>query len=166
MDSAKLNDWMQVLGMFAIVASLIFVGLQMKQSRDISLGEGAIANAANKIDVTNAFSAHAEVWAKGRSGGELDEVERIIFQNLIENRGDQLFFNWQRVSRLGYDDAADAIIMNMSLFLIENPGARQVWIDQEIAYKGAQNMDRNREVNFGWFDAVQSGLKKLEDGTK
>jgi len=37
MDSSKLNDWMQVVGIFAVVASLIFVGLQMKQSQDIAL---------------------------------------------------------------------------------------------------------------------------------
>lgn len=37
MDSAKLNDWMQVVGIFAVVASLIFVGLQMKQDREIAL---------------------------------------------------------------------------------------------------------------------------------
>ena len=29
MDSAKLNDWMHVVGIFALVASLIFVGLRM-----------------------------------------------------------------------------------------------------------------------------------------
>ena len=37
MDSAKLNDWMQVAGIFALVASLVFVGLQMKQSQDIAI---------------------------------------------------------------------------------------------------------------------------------
>ena len=36
MDSAKINDWMQVVGIFAVVASLIFVGLQMKQDRRIA----------------------------------------------------------------------------------------------------------------------------------
>ncbi len=39
MDSAKLNDWMQVVGIFAVVASLIFVGLQMKQTHAIALSE-------------------------------------------------------------------------------------------------------------------------------
>jgi hypothetical protein len=38
MESVKLDDWMQIPGMFAIVASLIFVGLQMKQSQDIAIG--------------------------------------------------------------------------------------------------------------------------------
>ena len=37
MDSAKLNDWMQVVGIFAVVMSLIFVGFQLKQSQDIAI---------------------------------------------------------------------------------------------------------------------------------
>jgi glutathione S-transferase len=37
MDAAKLNDWMQVVGIFAVVASLIFVGLQMKQTQEIAV---------------------------------------------------------------------------------------------------------------------------------
>ena len=37
MESAKLGDWMQIIGMFAVVASLIFVGLQMKQEQDIAI---------------------------------------------------------------------------------------------------------------------------------
>ena len=36
MDSAKLNDWMQVIGIFALVASLIFVGMQMRLDREIA----------------------------------------------------------------------------------------------------------------------------------
>jgi len=37
MDSGKLNDWLQVVGLFGVIASLTFVGLQMKQDRDIAL---------------------------------------------------------------------------------------------------------------------------------
>ena len=37
MDSAKLNDWLQVIGLFGVIGSLVFVGLQMKQDRDIAL---------------------------------------------------------------------------------------------------------------------------------
>jgi hypothetical protein len=37
MDSAKLNDWMQVSGIFAVVISLMFVGYQLKQSQDIAI---------------------------------------------------------------------------------------------------------------------------------
>jgi hypothetical protein len=37
MTLAKLNDWMQVMGILAIVASLIFVGLQMRQDQAIAI---------------------------------------------------------------------------------------------------------------------------------
>ncbi len=36
MDSAKLNDWMQVVGIFAVVLSLMFVGLQMRQEQELA----------------------------------------------------------------------------------------------------------------------------------
>ena len=37
MNSARLNDWIQIVGMSAIIASLIFVGLQIKQAQDIAI---------------------------------------------------------------------------------------------------------------------------------
>lgn len=37
MDSEKLNDWLQVIGLFGVIASLIFVGLQMKQEQEIAM---------------------------------------------------------------------------------------------------------------------------------
>ena len=37
MGSVKLNDWLQVVGLFALVGSLVFVGLQMRQTHEIAL---------------------------------------------------------------------------------------------------------------------------------
>jgi hypothetical protein len=45
MDSAKLNDWLQVIGLFGVIASLIFVGLQMKQEHEIALSNAYQARA-------------------------------------------------------------------------------------------------------------------------
>lgn len=36
-DTAKISDWLQVVGMFGVIASLLFVGLQMKQTQEIAL---------------------------------------------------------------------------------------------------------------------------------
>ncbi len=38
MESERLNVWLQLVGMAGIIASLIFVGLQLKQSQDIAIG--------------------------------------------------------------------------------------------------------------------------------
>ena len=37
MDAQKLNDWMQVIGIFSVVVSVVFVGYQLKQSQDIAV---------------------------------------------------------------------------------------------------------------------------------
>ncbi len=37
MNSEKVNDWLQLVGMAAVVASLLFVGLQLKLSQDIAI---------------------------------------------------------------------------------------------------------------------------------
>ena len=34
--SAKLKDWLEIVGLFAVVASLLFVGMQMRQEAAIA----------------------------------------------------------------------------------------------------------------------------------
>ena len=36
-DTSKINEWLQVVGMFGVIASLVFVGLQLKQTQQIAL---------------------------------------------------------------------------------------------------------------------------------
>ena len=52
-DSAKLNDWMQVVGIFAVVVSLVFVGLQMIQDRDIALAGQYQERSATALEFWN-----------------------------------------------------------------------------------------------------------------
>lgn len=35
----KLGDWLQIIGLFGVIGSLIFVGLQLKQTQAIALSE-------------------------------------------------------------------------------------------------------------------------------
>lgn len=69
MDSAKINDWLQVIGMFGVIASLIFVGLQMKQTREIALSNTYQARAHASVERNVAattspvlLSAEAKLW--------------------------------------------------------------------------------------------------------
>ena len=85
MDSAKLSDWLQAIGLFAVVASLIFVGLQMRQTDAIALSEmyqeRAIGARANNIANTNNpyfLSGMAKLYT-GRQG-ELTAQEAISLE--------------------------------------------------------------------------------------
>jgi hypothetical protein len=97
-DSAKLNDWLQVIGLFGVIASLIFVGLQMKQAQEIAMSAAyqARADASSALWSENAANPVLIAAAvKSRRGGydQLSEEEKealrydaqawlIIFENV------------------------------------------------------------------------------------
>ena len=82
MDSTKLNEWMQVVGIFALVASLIFVGLQMKQAQEIALSAAYQARAASSIDIDVA-SASSPEFTSGTAKLLRGEVEKISPSELV-----------------------------------------------------------------------------------
>ena len=55
MKKLEINDLIQIAGMLGIIGSLVFVGLQMKQTQTIALGEQIQAEAPNNL---------GEAWAE------------------------------------------------------------------------------------------------------
>ncbi len=94
MDSAKLNDWLQVIAIFALVASLIFVGLQVKQTQQIGQGEatGIYMNSLNSFQ--SLIIENAEVWRNGCMDEELSEADQTIFAQLYYSYLRTSFFMW------------------------------------------------------------------------
>ena len=83
MDSAKLNDWMQVIGIFALVASLIFVGLEMRQSQRIALSAAYQARADSSMVLRMAALESERLQSaivKSRQDGSL---ERLTPEELV-----------------------------------------------------------------------------------
>jgi hypothetical protein len=128
----KSPDWkyvVELIGVAAIVASLIFVGLELQQSRQIAMSEGALANAANELERYNAISNNADIWIRGNLGQELNEHEKLVFRNLVQTIQVTEFMEYIRLRRVGADDIAETLTADFAVFLFENPGARQVWSD-------------------------------------
>jgi len=87
-DSAKLNDWLQVFGIFALVASLIFVGMQMKLDREIALSAIYQARSDASMIIRMApLESEALLSATAKrvfgSGEELTPEEEIAFRSLL-----------------------------------------------------------------------------------
>ena len=71
MNSAKLNDWLQVIGLFGVIASLIFVGMQMKQDRDIALSQAYQSRSEQITGIMAEFGTDPTIQAalaKSRTG--------------------------------------------------------------------------------------------------
>ncbi len=86
MTREQTKDWLEGIGIFAIVGSLIFVALEIQtntESNIIAIGQGS---ATNYITINSTIAANrdlAAVYEKGLAGEELDRAEARQFSHLV-----------------------------------------------------------------------------------
>lgn len=81
MKSIRYETFVQLLGMLGVIASLLFVGFEIKQSRDIAIADVYQQRAALMIHIqTNSYSVEAYEMAleKELSEESLSEVEKDL----------------------------------------------------------------------------------------
>lgn len=76
MKASKLHDWLEIAGIFAVVASLVFVGLEMRQAHEISLSQAYQSRVASVVEWNLAFASNpAALSARRKSdSGALEEI--------------------------------------------------------------------------------------------
>ena len=92
MRSKKLEDWLQIIGLFGLIGSLIFIGLQMKQDREIALSEIWQARTAVLIEHSSSAASNEillSAFAKSASG-------RLAEITPIEEQAGR-FFMWREM---------------------------------------------------------------------
>lgn len=163
MKSTNWKDVAELVGIAAIVASLIFVGLQMRQAQDIADSERYQLDLSNLIAINNAINENADIWVRGTSGEELGEAEAVIFANLVLDINDRAVLSSEGARRMGFEKAADSIVHDFAAFLYKNPGARQVWEAREEDLSKYRNHLMPADVSeIVWPNTVRSDLAKLD----
>ena len=64
MNTSRINDWLQVVGLFGVIGSLVFVGLQMKQTQEIALSAIYQARVDSSVE-HNASNASNPTYVSG-----------------------------------------------------------------------------------------------------
>ena len=83
MDANKLSRWLQILGLAGLIASLLFVGLELQQSREIAIADIYQQRAALVIQVqTSMFSPeqHREAYDAQAVDEPLTASEKNLLQ--------------------------------------------------------------------------------------
>ena len=122
----KWNDTAELIGIGAIVASLIFVGLQMRQEQKIARAQALSEYIATGVDVQIAINEHSDILVKGNSGAPLDEVERHKLRILMEAAEDRVFLQLLLQRQLGGNQSTAEL--KFASFLYRNPVARATWL--------------------------------------
>ncbi len=84
MDTAILNDWLQIAGQFAVVGSLLFIGLEVRQSKRIALETSVQRDASLIIEREGLVAANPDVWMRGCLGEDLSATDQVHFTRLYQ----------------------------------------------------------------------------------
>ena len=163
MNFGKFNEIAELIGMVAIVASLIFVGLQLKQAGDIAQNELSLGIYTASIEINNEMNEHADIWVSGSRGDDLGEAEAVIFQGLMQNLNNQAFFARSMRLQLGGDEKLSVEIHNFARVLHDNPGARKAWMDYQSAYQPYRDLKQVPFETESFSDQVREALELMDE---
>ena len=165
MANPSWKDNAELVGIAAIVASLIFVGFQLRQDREIALAESLEASEASFTVINALISDHSAIWLKGQKNEDLSEAETVIMTRLVSTLHRRARYTAAMRRSLG--KPGDAALRDLAIELYDNPGARRIWetrTENEIAY-----WERMAPDDIYWRrdyrDEVLAELAKL-DGAK
>ena len=134
----KSTNWRTVaesIGISAIVVSLVFVGIQLQQDRDLTQVStfGSMTESASAL--SELVQNDSEVWVRGLIGEELTDAEKAIFMSLVravEARYMNWIVRWQAAGDERFDSEIHA--RNFAYYIYMYPGLRKAVEDQaEIA---------------------------------
>ena len=161
MDTQKLTDWAQIVGIVAVVASLIFVGLQLEQNEDIAYMDYAESTLASGIERAALLSEHSDIWQRACLGEELSPDEQMIANAIFYRYVHTTFTSWlqaktSEISKFGGRPVIDAFAANYHRY----PGFRRMSQSYEDW--------RERGFRFGgplaeqYVDEIQQRVAELE----
>ena len=133
--------------------------MELRQTRAISIGEGNLVNAQIQIERNNAINDHSIIWTQGNAGETLAANEAVIFENLVKNAAIHSFMEYARLGQLDFDEAADSVTSQFSVFLFQNPKAREVWHQNE---KDVAEHFPSPTAQVRWRNDVREKLAKLD----
>jgi len=109
MNSTKLNDRLQMLGKPGIIASLVFVGLQLKQTDEIASIEGQENAVQRHYDMLSLIAENADAWQSRCIGEELSAAERVLFAKIFTVYANNNFVGWRRLELTDYRSSSSAL---------------------------------------------------------
>jgi hypothetical protein len=129
MTREQWRDWLEGIGIVAIIASLIFVGIQLQQDKEIAVSQ--IYAEINNIEIerTRLILDNDDLWIRGLKGEELDERETLRFEALAEAWADLSNGRYIRVGRITFG-SQDDVEWEIANFVESYPGLKQWWLNR------------------------------------
>jgi hypothetical protein len=124
MSRTRLNDLLELIGMAAIIGSLIFVGFQIRQDQKIAVADtyGTVSDSA--LQLAELINGNADLWRRGLDGDELSLAEQIEFESIAASVESWFIMQWYRSKNLGASNA-ETDLRDFSIALHTHTGLRR-----------------------------------------
>ncbi len=93
MSREQWRDLLEAIGFLVLIASLIFVGLQIRQDHTIAQAQNAADFDDTMIEYARVINANRDVWIRGLEGAELSLQDQVTFESVA-------FAVWQKFTGL------------------------------------------------------------------
>ena len=156
------KDVAELVGIAAIVASLVFVGVQVRQSQSSANVSQVTGYGEQMLELRSLLIEHADVWQRACADEELDSVESAQAAQLFRAYAE---FTWAQgvTSELGMFDYAPLLAGRFAANVHRYPGFARMWKAQSEWVKDAEQ-SRTYVDELGEFsDLVLTRLATLQN---
>ena len=127
MNGRNWKNTAEFIGIGAIVASLVFVGFQMRQEQEIARAEALGDYIATGLTFFLEVADYSEILVKGNAGERLTPVELHKLRSFIEAAETRVTLEAARQQILG--SSLQTSELKFASFLYRNPAARAAWLN-------------------------------------
>lgn len=124
MKSTSWKDIAELIGLTAIVASLVFVGVQLQQDQDIAEAQIHIGATANVATISQSITENHSVWRRGLDGEDLTPTEQIAFNAIARAIYQRHFGLYSRGLRLDLA-SPEFVVRRFAFIAYQYKGMRQ-----------------------------------------
>ena len=158
------KDAAELMGIAAIVASLVFVGLELQQGQRIAQADRQFQQIERELQLTNLIADHSELIVKMNSSQQLTERELVVADRLVQSIWQAHFFSASQRQLL---DAAGghAAIRSLATYFADNPGLKRHYREQIVRHERDTELTRGSGfVGFGkeFHEVLAEYLEVLE----
>ena len=156
-----LRDWLEGIGFAAVIASLIFVGFQIRQERDIAMVETMSHRTDFAVELANLIGENREIWAAGLNDEELSAADRAVYGAIAIALEQHFLYRFTRAIQLG-GATPEFIARKYSFRLYQNPSLRDVWLEGGANIKARYQAFDMLQPNDVWRGTIDTQLAELD----
>jgi len=154
------KNYIEAFGVLALIASLLFVGYQLQQDRQIAGAQVTTEAAAATYELFALMSDGRDIWVRGLKGEELTDADQIVLKAIAIAIYTRHFYYYQTRNLLK-SGSADLVVEQYAFDLYQYPVLRRIF-DQEGDLIDARNRFFDRPINRGFRAKVNERLEELD----